>query len=104
MSNSISNHEDTNLYQERLQARSLAQCWEVVDFLPMYTSIHRRITGQSSTAIYFASDPEDDNDCKPQVEMSAFLQSRNVRFVFMLVVDNLRLSRVSASMDGLPLV
>ena len=42
--------------------------------------------------------------CKPQVEMSAFLQSRNVRFVFMLVVDNLRLSRVSASMDGLPLV
>ena len=45
-----------------------------------------------------------DGNCKPQVEMSAFLQSRNVRFVFMLVVDNLRLSRVSASMDGLPLV
>ena len=48
--------------------------------------------------------PNKKRDCKPQVEMSAFLQSRNVRFVFMLVVDNLRLSRVSASMDGLPLV
>jgi hypothetical protein len=38
--------------------------------------------------------------CKPQVEMSAFLQSRNVRFVFMLVADNRPWLRVSASMDG----
>ena len=61
---------------------------------------HREAEKEAKGKPYFAELA----DCKPQVEMSAFLQSRNVRFVFMLVVDNLRLSRVSASMDGLPLV